>query len=159
GGRSLERDTVLAMEEGTVLNMDVLQSWTGCFGLDAPAGCAVRVGDGLVLAVLIAGLLAAVTGARRLIDRLATLRATAWSPVLSRLLSRWVRARHYTEDAFYSADGAGEPWIGRRRDGLARLAGQLRDEYPVSRGWAESIRDGFSDLRFTDANRVPLAFA
>src|SRR5262249_2846328 len=25
--------------------------------------------------------------------------------------------------------------------------------------WAESIRDGFSDLRFTDANRVPLAFA
>ena len=80
------------------------------------------------------------------------------TPALSRRLSRWVKARHYSDEAFYQADGAEEPWLGRRREGLERLARRLRGQNPASIAWAESIRDSFSDLRFTDATRVPLAF-
>jgi glutamate-1-semialdehyde 2,1-aminomutase len=46
-----------------------------------------------------------------------------------------------------------------RRQGLDRLAGTLRDQYAASRAWGAAIREGFSDLRFTDANRVPFPFA
>src|SRR5262245_46851478 len=112
----------------------------------------------MVLALAVAtGLV--VRGARRVVDAIWTLRATAYTPVLSRQLSRWVKARHYSDEAFYQADGAGEPWLRRRREGLERLARHLREQYPASIAWAESIRDSFSDLRFTDATRVPLAFA
>ena len=75
-------------------------------------------------------------------------------------LSRWVKARHYSDEEFFRADGAGEPWIERRRRGTrppgARCSGTPS---PVSIAWGEAIRDSFSDLRFTDANRVPFPFA
>jgi glutamate-1-semialdehyde 2,1-aminomutase len=90
---------------------------------------------------------------------LITLRARALTPLLLRHLSRWVRAFHYSDDQFFRADGAGEAWIARRRAGIERLSSFLRAQYPASAAWGEALRESFSDLRFTDANRVPFPFA
>jgi glutamate-1-semialdehyde 2,1-aminomutase len=111
-----------------------------------------------LLELFLAGLVIAIV-VRKLMAARWTLRALALTPILSRRLARWVKPQSYSEDEFFRADGAGEPWIARRRRGLDRLSTLLRDRYPQSRAWASAIRDGFSDLRFTDANRVPFPFA
>jgi len=95
----------------------------------------------------------------RIVRGLSTLRARALTPALHRRLARWVRPRSYSEAEFFRADGADEPWAARRRQGLERLAAGLRAAYPRSRAWAAEVGPGFSDLRFTDANRVPFPFA
>ena len=89
----------------------------------------------------------------------ATARASALQPRLSRLLSRWVAPRSYSDAAFFDADGAGAACVERRRAGLERLARQFRERHPRSMAWGDAIREHFSDLRFTDANRVPTPFA
>ena len=96
---------------------------------------------------------------RRLAVALFTLRARALTPLLLRLLSRRVRTFHYTADRFFDADGAEAALIERRRQGLERLSGALRRQYAASDAWSEALRESFSDLRFTDANRVPFPFA
>src|SRR5262245_50158314 len=137
---------------------DVLQAWMRC--LPGHEGvCAPRVVDWLLLVAAAAVLVAALKYARKAVVFVHTLRAMAWSPVLARGLSRLVRACPYRDIDFFDADGAGEPWLARRRASLARLADRLRAQYPLSIAWAEALRGSFSDLRFTDANRVPLAFA
>jgi glutamate-1-semialdehyde 2,1-aminomutase len=109
--------------------------------------------------VLVAGLAAAVVVVRKLTSAWWTLRALAPAPALARRLSRWVRTRSYTEADFFQADGAPPTWIERRRCGIARLAARFRSEYPRSIAWGDAVRGGLSDLRFTDATRVPYPFA
>ena len=111
------------------------------------------------LVVVVAGLGVAVLAARRVAVALWTLRAMAPMPVFSRHLSRWVRTLSYTDADFFRADGAPEAWVERRRHGIDRLAGFFRAQHPHSIAWGEAIRDHFSDLRFTDASRVPFPFA
>ena len=106
-----------------------------------------------------AALCAGVFIARRLVTIVITVRAMAWTPLASRLLSRLVGTRHYDDDAFFRADGAGDPWVERRKAGIARLARFFREHHPKSLEWSDRMRDSFSDLRFTDANRVPFPFA
>jgi glutamate-1-semialdehyde 2,1-aminomutase len=106
-----------------------------------------------LIALVIAFAVTKIGAARR------TLRALALTPMLSRRLARWVKPPSYSEDEFFRADGAGEPWVARRRRGLDRLSELLRARYPQSRAWGDAVRDSFSDLRFTDANRVPFPFA
>jgi glutamate-1-semialdehyde 2,1-aminomutase len=88
-----------------------------------------------------------------------TRRATAIQPRLARLVSGWLRARSYSDDEFFRADGAGEAWVERRRAALERLSALLQARHPKSSAWGAAIRESFSDLRFTDANRVPFPFA
>jgi len=88
-----------------------------------------------------------------------TLRARSLAPALHRRLARWVKPRSYSADEFFRADGAGAALATRRRLGLESLAARLRAAYPRSRAWAAEVGPGFSDLRFTDANRVPFPFA
>ena len=95
---------------------------------------------------------------RRAITFVITLRALAPTPLVSRRLARWVRAFDYTGDAFFHADGADAPTVDRRRRGLDRLAAACRDPFGQSRAWSGQVRDSFSDLRFTDTNRVPFPF-
>src|SRR5262249_51220005 len=95
---------------------------------------------------------------RKLVKIISTLPAIAWIPALSRRLSNWVKSRDYTEEEFLRADGAPEPCVEIRKKALDRLAGSLQTRYGQSIAWAKSIREGFSDLRFTDANRVPFPF-
>jgi glutamate-1-semialdehyde 2,1-aminomutase len=96
---------------------------------------------------------------RRLITAVVTYRALAWVPTISRRLSSWVSAHHYSSDAFYTADGADDALVTRRTRALDRLADSLRSRFSRSAAWGDGIREGFSDLRFADANRVPFPFA
>ena len=90
---------------------------------------------------------------------LLTLRGRAWTPTLSRILSRLVKSNDYSEENFFRADGADDNWVTRRRRGLDRLAAHFQSEYPQSISWGDAIREDLSDLRFTDAGRVPFPFA
>src|SRR5262245_10012878 len=76
-----------------------------------------------------------------------------------RVLARWVRRRDLSDAEFFRADGAGTCDVARREAGIARLARVLHERYPASIAWGERMRESFSDLRFTDANRVPFPFA
>ncbi|MGH7375763.1 MAG: aminotransferase class III-fold pyridoxal phosphate-dependent enzyme [Candidatus Rokuibacteriota bacterium] len=96
---------------------------------------------------------------RKAMIALQTLRARSLTPGLYRRLARWVRPQSYSDQDFFRADGAGESWAARRRLGLERLSAFLGAQYPRSRAWAAEVGPAFSDLRFTDANRVPFPFA
>jgi glutamate-1-semialdehyde 2,1-aminomutase len=117
------------------------------------------IGDPALLLGLVVGLAMAALGGRRIATALLTWRATAPMPALSRRLAGWVRPRSYSDDEFFRADGADDATVARRRAGIERLSARLRLAAPRSRAWGDEIRDGFSDLRFADANRVPFPFA
>jgi glutamate-1-semialdehyde 2,1-aminomutase len=59
---------------------------------------------------------------------------------------------------FCAPTARGDPWVERRRAGLDRLASTLRAQYSRSIAWGDTIRESFSDLRFTDVSRVPFPF-
>ena len=88
-----------------------------------------------------------------------SLQARSLTPVALRLLARLVKRRDVSDEAFYRADGARPREVERRQAAIARLTRLFGERYPESTAWAESIRESFSDLRFTDANRVPFPFA
>ena len=133
--------------------------WMSCLAGASTGACPWTSGDGwwLIALVVCAGM--ALLAARRAATAARTLRATALTPRLSRYLSGWVRARSYSDEEFFRADGAGEPWIERRKAGIDRLSSLFEAKHPRSRAWGDAIRDSLSDLRFTDANRVPFPFA
>src|SRR5206468_810362 len=85
----------------------------------------IVMNEGLRLEWLVAGLLVgsivAALVARRAVTAFWTLRAMALTPILSRRLSRWVKARSYSDEEFFRADGAAEPWVERRQSGLERV--------------------------------------
>lgn len=111
----------------------------------------------MVLGLLGVVFVVACTG-RKCITALLTLRAIALAPTLSRRLAPWVKSYDYTDEEFLRVDGAGEPWIEVRKKALDRLAMFFQAQYAKSIAWGNDIRDSFSDLRFTDANRVPFPF-
>jgi glutamate-1-semialdehyde 2,1-aminomutase len=116
------------------------------------------LGEGrLIIAASVALVLIVVLG-RKLIKLILTLRAAAFTPRMSRILSNWVRSHSYAEEQFLRADGAGEQWVKVRRQALDRLSELLRSQATKSVAWANALRESFSDLRFTDANRVPFPF-
>jgi glutamate-1-semialdehyde 2,1-aminomutase len=118
---------------------------------------ALWVSPGMALGLVLCLFIAAVT-ARRAVTALWTLRALAWAPVLSRHLARWVTPRSYSDEQFFRADGAEEPWVKRRQAAIDRLARFFRGQHSRSMAWSDTIRESFSDLRFTDANRLPFPF-
>ncbi len=137
---------------------DIMQHWSEYAASVARAcgfeGAHVGVLIGLSL---LAG--AALLYARRLVRALVTLNARSLTPTVSRTLSQWVKRNDYTGEDFFRADGADQPTVQRRREALARLAAHFQETYPQSLAWGDAIRDGLSDLRFTDAGRVPFPFA
>ncbi|HKW94742.1 MAG TPA: hypothetical protein VJX92_22850, partial [Methylomirabilota bacterium] len=60
---------------------------------------------GLVLAAVAVAVLT-----RRLFGALRTFRALSLTPSLYRRLARWVRPRSYSDEEFFSADGADASW-------------------------------------------------
>jgi glutamate-1-semialdehyde 2,1-aminomutase len=96
---------------------------------------------------------------RWLLTAVVTFRATAWVPLMSRRLSSWVSAHHYDREAVFAADGASDDLVSRRKRALDRLSDSLGSRFQQSAAWGDGIREGFSDLRFADANRVPFPFA
>lgn len=114
--------------------------------------------DAWLLPGLVVCLVGAICASRKVLKVLLTLPAVALMPAASRRLSHWVRARDYAEDEFLRADGAGERWVQRRREALTRLASTFHEQHAQSIVWGTAIRESFSDLRFTDACRVPFPF-
>jgi glutamate-1-semialdehyde 2,1-aminomutase len=102
--------------------------------------------------------LAVIYFARKAVTAFYTLKASALTPTFSRYLSRWLKSRDYSDDEFMRADGAGERFVQLRRQAIERLAATFRARGVKSNAWADEVREGFSDLRFTDANRVPFPF-
>lgn len=98
-------------------------------------------------------------GGRALLNAVLTLPAIAWVPIVSRHLSKWVKSRDYSESELLVADGVGERWVTRRQAGLDRLASVLQTQFAQSTAWGNAVRESFSDLRFTDASRVPFPFS
>ncbi len=116
------------------------------------------LGEGWLAVLVVVCLTLGVLVTWKLIQRLATLRATSFTPRVARLLSNVVASRDYSEDEFLAADGAEGEWIETRREGLHRLSRQLSEGREKSLAWGDSVKESFSDLRFTDANRVPFPF-
>jgi glutamate-1-semialdehyde 2,1-aminomutase len=137
---------------------EALQKWAGCVSVRSTEACQLAPADFWTLAGLIAGVLFVVYAGRKVTRIFLTLPALALMPAFSRRLANWVKARDYTEKEFLRADGAGENWVELRKKALDRLAAFLEAHHSQSIAWANAIRDSFSDLRFTDANRVPFPF-
>jgi glutamate-1-semialdehyde 2,1-aminomutase len=130
---------------------EVLRSWE----FNAAAS---RFGNtGMMIGALLAGVIA-IFLIRKIVTAVITLRALALTPTLSRFLSRFVKSLDYSDAEFMRADGAGERWVKTRIDAINRLALFFRQHCSRSIGWGNEIRQSFSDLRFTDANRVPFPF-
>jgi len=135
-----------------------LHRWTTCLGLPPTGGCKLESGDGWLVVGLVLVIVFATFAGRTLITAFFTVRALALAPALSRRLSRWVKSRDYTGEEFLRADGAGERWVALRKQAIDRLAGFFQARCAKSIAWGNEIRESFSDLRFTDANRVPFPF-
>jgi glutamate-1-semialdehyde 2,1-aminomutase len=96
---------------------------------------------------------------RKVVTIFMTWRALAFAPAFSRRLSNWVRSVNYSDQEVFGADGASKRWVEVRNHAIDRLAGFFTTHCPKSIAWGNEIRGSFSDLRFTDANRVPFPFA
>jgi len=133
---------------------EALQKWTEHLGLHAARPwnqAAILLG--LLLLVLLTSV-----AVRKTVTIFLTLRAMAPTPMLSRRLSEWVKSIDYSDREVLGADGAGEPWIQCRKEAINRLAEFFRVHCAKSIAWGDDVRESFSDLRFTDANRVPFPF-
>lgn len=142
----------------TDIFVEPLTRWLACLGLNATGACRVESGDGWVLLALgFIGYILIQAG-HKLVTALVTMRALALTPTFSRRLSKWVKSQDYSDADFFQADGADARWVAPREQALDRLALHFRTQYAKSVAWGNAIRDSFSDLRFTDANRVPFPF-
>src|SRR5262245_12294300 len=137
---------------------ETIESIAACLPIKETGACPFGSINAWLLAGILLAAVVAVYAGRRLLRTALTLPALALLPAFSRWLSNWVKSRDYSEEEFLRADGAGEPWIKRRKQALDQLAIFLRGQNQRSITWANTIRESFSDLRFTDANRVPFPF-
>jgi glutamate-1-semialdehyde 2,1-aminomutase len=138
---------------------EALHRWGSCLGLGSAGRCQLEWADAwVVLGLLFTVAVVAVAG-RQAIAALVTWRAMAWTPTLARRLSTWVKSRAYSDEEFFQADGAEGHWIDLRKKAIDRLAVFFQGQCARSIAWGNEIRESFSDLRFTDANRVPFPFA
>jgi glutamate-1-semialdehyde 2,1-aminomutase len=141
-----------------MLMSKIFRKWSECLDWNSTATCQLGREDGWIVLGLLFGLVFVGLLGRKLVTSILTLRALALTPTFSRRLAKWVKARDYSEAEFLRADGAGERWIEPRRRALDRLASFFQTQCTKSIAWGNEIRESFSDLRFTDANRVPFPF-
>src|SRR5215467_14566795 len=78
---------------------------------------------------------------------------------LARRLAALVPFYEYDERRFFRADDAPEEVALRREAGFARLAEQFRTRFAHTAQLTGEIRDGVSDVQFTDNYRVPFQFS
>jgi glutamate-1-semialdehyde 2,1-aminomutase len=142
-----------------MLSGEVLNGWARALGLNAAELGRVKLDNGAVLLELLAAGLLLLYVTRKLRTAWWTLRAAALTPTLSRMIAGLVRTRDYSGEEFLRADGAAQRWVELRKRAIDRLAELFQTRSPKSIAWGNEIRESFSDLRFTDANRVPFPFA
>lgn len=138
---------------------ETLRNAGACTGLNLMDSCRFGLVEiGLLTGLmLVAGL--TIRWFLKTLRALLILRARSFTPMLSRWLSAWVNRNDYTGEAFFRADGADQATVAQRQRALDRLAGFFQQHHAKASAWGDAIRDGLSDLRFTDAGRVPFPFA
>lgn len=138
---------------------DDMQRWAAqCLGVNTGAPFKLDASHGWILAGAALAFLIAASAIAKLVRLVFNLRAVALAPFLTRPLSKWVRALDYSDDEFLRADGAAGRWVEIRKLAIDRLARFFQTQSAKSIAWGNEIRESFSDLRFTDANRVPFPF-
>lgn len=78
---------------------------------------------------------------------------------MAKRVARLVPGYAYDEAAFFASDGAPADVAQRRREGFARLCGQLNARHAKSIALTKQAREGLSDLQFTGAYRVPFQYS
>lgn len=78
---------------------------------------------------------------------------------LSKRLARLIPYYEFDRDTFFRSDGASAELGERRGAGFDRLARNYAKRFTATRRLKSEIRDGLSDLQFTDAYRVPYQYS
>ena len=78
---------------------------------------------------------------------------------MARRIAAMVPYYEYGDERFFRVDGAPEEVAARREAGFTRLARAVRERYAKTARLTAAVKDGISDLQFTDAYRVPFQFS
>jgi glutamate-1-semialdehyde 2,1-aminomutase len=78
---------------------------------------------------------------------------------LSRRIASLIPFYDYDEARFFRCDNPPEEVAARREAGFGRLSGLFRERYAETARLTAEIKNGISDLQFTDAYRVPFQFS
>ena len=97
-------------------------------------------------------------GPRLLLSR-AKHRSLAGHSRMAKRLARWIPGYTHSGDAFFTADGASDATVARRKAGFAELAQQLQAMAPRSLAATAEARPGLPDLQLTSQYRVPYPFS
>jgi len=95
---------------------------------------------------------------RRLALSQAKHRSLAGHSRIARRFARWLPYYEYDASEFLRSDGCPEAVAAQREAGLARLATRLAEKAPRTLELGDELREGLSDLAFTDAYRVPYQY-
>jgi len=79
--------------------------------------------------------------------------------VLARTLARLAPRYEFDEEEFFCADSAPAAVVARRKQGFLRLTRLYRERFAESARLTAEVEDAVSDLRFTNAYRVPFPFS
>src|SRR5262245_34716650 len=77
----------------------------------------------------------------------------------ARRIAAMVPYYEYGEESFFRVDGAPAEGAARREAGFRRLSRLYAERYPKTLRLTDAVKDSISDLRFTDAYRVPFQFS
>jgi glutamate-1-semialdehyde 2,1-aminomutase len=78
---------------------------------------------------------------------------------MARRIASLVPFYEYDEARFFRSDEAPEEVAGRRRAAFMRLASLYRERFAQTIKLTAEVKDGVSDLQFTDAYRVPFQYS
>jgi glutamate-1-semialdehyde 2,1-aminomutase len=78
---------------------------------------------------------------------------------MARRVAALIPFYEYDERRIFRADNPPEEVAAQREAGFARLAQLYRERYATTARLTGEVRDGISDLQFTDAYRVPFQFS
>jgi glutamate-1-semialdehyde 2,1-aminomutase len=95
---------------------------------------------------------------KRLMLSLAKHRSLAGHARMSRRLARLLPYYEHDADEFVRSDGCPEDVAASREAGLEELGARLAGKSPRTLERSEELREGLSDLAFTDAYRVPYPY-
>src|ERR1700709_2559312 len=127
-------------------------------GLDSAGGM-----DSPVLILAAAATAAAAAISPKLLARLALSRAKHRSLTghskMSRAVARLIPFYEFDIDDFFRSDGAPAAVGTQRRDGFFRLARLTQERFAKSREMTSQASERISDLRFTEAYRVPFQYS
>jgi glutamate-1-semialdehyde 2,1-aminomutase len=78
---------------------------------------------------------------------------------MARRIAALIPFYEYDEREFFASDDAPQEIAGRRRAAFQRLAQLYKERFAETRLATVKVKDGISDLKFTDAYRVPFQYS